>query len=181
MQTGCTCAGRAHAGIIHLEPHADVAGGGVRHDQRDKERTDEGRTLFAFLLPVVQTFLLMLDGGDTPYPRSHDDTDVRVFVLQLQFGILYGLMGCRQGILAERIEAFYFFSVHAIVKGIKALHLCGDLAVVIRGVKFGNPAHAGSPFFQGTPELFFSASQRRHNAHAGNHDPSHIFLILLVH
>src|SRR5690606_17763545 len=122
---------------------------------------------------VAEDIDLMLDRRDTATAGvDHHANAVGVLVGDLEFCLLEGLPGGRDGELREPIHAAGRLEVHEVLR-LEIGDLTGDGDVQTRRVEPLDSANAGAPFDQPRPECVPANPKRADRADAGHYNTCH--------
>ena len=95
---------------------------------------------------------------------TDDGTDaVAIFFIQIDFGIVESQFGSSYGELRRRIHVAGFFTVDAVVSGVKIFDFAGNAGSIFGCVKVGNGADAVFAVEQGIPKSIFTDAHRRND------------------
>lgn len=151
---------RDNAGTMALEAEEDgyLARCHVGNHLRYDEGVDAGRTF------REQAFVQVVERFHTANARTDDGADaVAVFFIQIDFGIVKSQFGSSYGELRGRVHMADFFTVDAVVSGVKIFDFAGNAGSIFGCVKVGNGANAVFAVEQGIPESIFTDANRRND------------------
>ena len=95
---------------------------------------------------------------------TDDGTDaVAIFFIQIDLGIVESQFSSRYGELSRRIHVAGFFTVDAVVSGVKIFDFAGNAGSIFGCVKVGNGADAVFAVEQGIPEGILADADRRND------------------
>lgn len=149
---------RDNAGTMAWRPKMDTARCHVGNHLRYDEGVDARRTF------REQAFVQVVERFHTANARTDDGADaVAVFFIQIDFGIVKSQFGSSYGELRGRVHMAGFFTVDAVVSGVKIFDFAGNAGSIFGCVKVGNGADAVFAVEQGIPESIFTDANRRND------------------
>jgi len=151
---------RDDAGAMALEAKEDryLARCHVGDHLRYDEGIDAGRTF------GEQAFVQVVERFHTANAGTDDRADaVAVFFIQIDFGIVESQFSSGYGELSRRIHVAGFFTVDAVVSGVKIFDFAGNAGSIFGCVKVGNGADAVFAVEQGIPEGILADADRRND------------------